>query len=176
MGNVDLYIDELRLFRGDNFKVNEHITVSHPTIGQITEFGEQKYLELVSLITSIPSDFKSELYDLGIDYVNISEYDFFLSRCSMLSKKTGRILFGKFDFSKLERKQIQGTKDFVLTDPDGHTVLGEIEFSRIADFVRRINFLTKDVEKYAAGDEQSRQYLIDKDRRKKMRRKKDFTP
>lgn len=38
---------ELSLLRGDPFKINDEITVIHPTLGQITDFGEEAYLSII---------------------------------------------------------------------------------------------------------------------------------
>lgn len=54
---ADLYeVDELALYFGDPFVINDKISVLQPTVGQIAEYGERKYFSVVHTLTSIPSD------------------------------------------------------------------------------------------------------------------------
>ena len=67
MANL-LEFDELKMYFGDDFTVNNYITMHTPTVGEIVEFGERKYFAMIHTITAIPSDMKSQLFDMGIDY------------------------------------------------------------------------------------------------------------
>ena len=60
-------IDQLQLYFGDPYVINEHITIKQPNIGQIMEYGERKYYQMVHTITAIPSDMKSQLFDMKFD-------------------------------------------------------------------------------------------------------------
>ncbi len=66
--NKELFdFDELKMYFGEDYRVNDYVTVHTPTVGEIAEFGEQKYYSVVSVLTAIPSDMKSLLFDRGID-------------------------------------------------------------------------------------------------------------
>lgn len=49
-------IDQLQLYFGDPYVINEKIIIRQPNIGQIMEYGERKYYQMVHTITAIPSD------------------------------------------------------------------------------------------------------------------------
>lgn len=49
-------IDELMLYFGDDFVINDKIKIHQPTINEIVEYGEQKYFSMLHTITAIPSD------------------------------------------------------------------------------------------------------------------------
>ena len=67
-------IDQLQLYFGDPYVINEHITIQQPNIGQIMEYGEKKYYSMVHTITAIPSDMKSQLHDMGLDYEQLEDF------------------------------------------------------------------------------------------------------
>ena len=73
-------IDELKIyFRGYEYKVNDGITMISPTIGDIIEFGENEYFSTVHYLTCIPSDMMSTLWDMGIDWEELDDFDLFIS-------------------------------------------------------------------------------------------------
>ena len=56
-----LEVDELSLYFGEPFVVNQYITVTLPNIGELVKFGEKEYYGMVQTITAIPSEMKSQL-------------------------------------------------------------------------------------------------------------------
>ena len=68
-----LELDTLGLYFGDPYVINDYITVYQPTIGEVAKYGERKYFSMVHTLTAIPSDMKSQLFDLGIDWEEISD-------------------------------------------------------------------------------------------------------
>ena len=45
-------IDQLKLFRGEGYKINDKILIRQPTLEEIVDFGEQRYFGLVRTICS----------------------------------------------------------------------------------------------------------------------------
>ena len=86
-------MDELQLFRGKDYIVNDKIAIHHPTINDICDYGEQNYYALVSRLTAVPSDYKVQLFDMGVDYESISEFDLFALMCQGLNVEESSILF-----------------------------------------------------------------------------------
>lgn len=81
-------LDELKIFKGDSVKINNNITLTIPTINQIVDFGEQDYFNAVYTFSSVGADMKWQLWDLGIDYTEIDDYDLFIQILSrFLSSK-----------------------------------------------------------------------------------------
>ena len=57
MANENLLeVDELALYFGDPYVVNDYITITIPKIGEVVKFGERQYYSMVQTITAIPSD------------------------------------------------------------------------------------------------------------------------
>lgn len=69
--------DELRVYRGKPVRINRNFSVFIPTLDQIEEFGEKKYFNAVHNFTSVGADLKWQLWDLGVDYTQIEDYDLF---------------------------------------------------------------------------------------------------
>jgi hypothetical protein len=62
MSNENLLeVDELSLYFGDPYKVNDYVTITIPKIGDIVKYGERQYYSMVQTITAIPSEMKSQL-------------------------------------------------------------------------------------------------------------------
>ena len=69
-------IDQLKLFRGEGYKINDKILIRQPTLEEIVDFGEQRYFGLVRTICSTPADRKVEIWDkLHVFWEKIDEYD-----------------------------------------------------------------------------------------------------
>ena len=82
-------VNYLKVYFGDEYKVNDKITIHQPTIGEIIDLNEREYWNLIYSLTAIPSDFKSELDDVGKDYMKVSDIEMFHSITRTLpSEKT----------------------------------------------------------------------------------------
>ena len=53
---IELDVDDLKLYIGDDYIINDKIKVLQPTIREIAEFGERDFFSVVHTITAIPSD------------------------------------------------------------------------------------------------------------------------
>lgn len=69
----------LSLYRGSDLHISEKILVANPSIGQIEEFDEQTYFQAVHSLCASGADLKWQLWDMGIDYTKIDDYDLFLN-------------------------------------------------------------------------------------------------
>lgn len=82
-------IDELKIYRGSDIRINDKIIVIQPTIDQIIDFGEKRYFSTVHTLTGVGADFKWQLWDyFGIDYTTIDDFELFKKMiCNLLSSK-----------------------------------------------------------------------------------------
>ena len=76
--------DELSIYRGRDIQITNTIKITQPTLGQIEEFGEQKYFSAIHTLTSVGADLKWQLWDLSIDYTKIEDFDLFIKLTSQL--------------------------------------------------------------------------------------------
>lgn len=49
-------IDQLQLYFGDPYVINDNITILQPTIGDIIKYGEKRYYSMIHTLTAISSD------------------------------------------------------------------------------------------------------------------------
>lgn len=165
-----MVFDELQLFRGGPYKINDHISIKHPTVDEICKYGEENYYSLVYRLTAIPSYYKVQLYDAGIDYMEVSDFNFFHYMCSSLPEQASSIFFDNVNLSALEGRYRTDTQESVLYDPVNQVVIDEMTYIVISEYIRKLHDIEKKVEK--AGNEKSKIYFIERDRRK-MERLKD---
>jgi hypothetical protein len=152
-------MDELQLFRGKDYVINDRIKIHHPTLNDIVDYGEQNYYGLVSRLTAIPSDFKGQLDELGIDYEEISEFDLFILICKGLNVEETRILFGDLSFVDLNLFKNTNTDQPVLYNEKQDFIIDKAIYEVIMEFIRRINGFEKKIER--AGNAATKKFLIE---------------
>lgn len=162
-------MDDLKMLAGDKLALNQYITVRNPTLAEIKDFGEEKYYSTISVICSTPSDFKSTLYDkMGIDWEQMSDFNFFCIMCAGLPKEQTSLIFGDLDFQKLKPEASEnGT--VVLKDKSSELVIDEAIYIQITNYLRKVHGLKRNHQR--AGNETTKRYLLDKDRRLLARNK-----
>ena len=156
-------IDQLQLYFGDPYVINEHITILQPNIGQIMEYGEKKYYSMVHTITAIPSDMKSQLFDMGLDYEKLEDFELFTMLAPTLHKESTSIIFGDIDFTKLKLYRNPQNDLVVLADKETGLVIDKLIYERIVNYLRSVHGLKKKVEK--AKNAMTKKILIEEDRR-----------
>lgn len=158
-------IDILRVYFGDDFRVNQYITIHQPTIDELVEYGEERYLLLVQMLTAIPSDMKSALFDAGMDWMQVPDLQLFYMLSTQLTPDDTRILFGDLDFSRFKLAQ-RSNGEFVMLNPDGVAIDRNIHHT-ISEYLCMVHHIKKKVEN--AYNRITKEVLIeeDRDRRKK---------
>lgn len=159
---------------GKDYQLNDKITLHNPTIREIMEYGQQKYLSFVNLITMRPYDDMVGLDDAGLNYQEFTDYDMFLRNYRAIAPDISSLVLKDIDLTSFEIALNEETERPVLISATENMVIDEILYSYIASYVRRINFINEKIE-YDAGDEAMRKYLINKQRKqiKKIAKKKN---
>lgn len=158
-------VDPLKLYFGDPYVVNQYVTIFQPTIGNIIDYGEKEYYSMINLITAIPSDMKSQLWDSGIDWMQISDFQLFLLLYSSLSQEQTRIILGDIDLQRMKPVENLQNGEPVLKDPITGAIIDELAYRTMSAYLCKLHNLTKKVER--AGNKFTKQVLIDEDRQKK---------
>lgn len=145
-GDGILKEDKLQIYRGNDFCINSKIIIHHPTLGEIADWGEQKYFSFIYSFTSTPTDLKYQLYLGGVDWNNISDYDLFLLMYKTFSREVSEIVFGNMDFTKFEI-MIRNDDDIVLYDADSDILIDRSIYEIAVSYLRDTHNLKKNVEK-----------------------------
>lgn len=166
-----LELDELKAYFGEPFHLNSKITLYSPTVGDIIEFGEQRYYAVVHSLTCIPSDMKSQLFDSGIDYEEISDFELFCMLTRGLTQEDTKLLLGDLDLSKFEVciNTQNGLK--LLYDRQNDIKIDELIYYKIVSYIRKLHNIKPKVEK--AKNKTTKKILIELDRQRIEQKKKD---
>lgn len=155
--------DEAKMYFGEDYHPNAYITLHTPTVGEIIEFGEKDYYSMVSTLSSIPSDMKSILFDMGIDYEEISDFELFYLLSRELDSSKTSILLGDLDLSKMEM-YMDNDKRIMINIETGE-LIDELTYIKIVGFIRKLHGFKPKIEK--AANKTTKRILIELDRTKR---------
>lgn len=162
---INLDVDELQLYIGDDYVINDYIKVLQPTIRQIAEFGEKEFFSVVHTVTAIPSDMKANLWDMGLDWMEVDDFELFVMLSQTLTPDRTKLLFGDLDFTKLKPYNHPHVEDeIILADKETGVLIDKMIYLRIVSYLRKAFNITPKVEK--AANKMTKKILIEEDRKK----------
>ena len=159
-----LEIDELALYFGDPYVVNDYITITIPKVGEVVKYGEKKYYSMIQTMTAIPSEMKSQLWDMGLDWTQLENFQLFMMLAPTLPQEATSIIFGDLNFQAMRPFENKENETVFLADPETGIVIDELAFGKIHSYLCSAHNLTKKVEK--AANEYTKKFMIDEDRQK----------
>ena len=149
--------------------ITEQIGIVIPTVGDILDH-EDDYYALVSMLTAMPIDFMVQLDDMGVDFSTINEYQLFLILFGTIREMDTKLIFGDLDLSRFElAKHIESGMPVIYDEADD-IVIDRVVHTKIANTLREIHHMEKDVRK--PGNEDAKEYMLERARKKLKRRKK----
>lgn len=160
---IDLDVDSLFLYFGDDYVINDKIKLAQPTIGQIVDYGEASYFSMVHTLSAIPSDMKSQLWDMGLDWCKLEDFELFIMLSQTMTPDRTGILFGDLDFSKMKPFRSNQNDEIVIADKETGVIIDKLIYMRIVAYIRKLHNITPRVEK--AKGKRAKQAMIDDDRR-----------
>lgn len=157
-------IDELQIYRGKDYRINDYITIRQPSLGEICEYGEKEYYNMIYSLCSVGADLKWQLDDIGIDYTKVSDFELF---CSVLARgfpkeKTCILFGGVIDFAQMEIRFNTNLQENVLVQfLDNGTCLqiDKYVYASIVGVLRKMHRIKRNDE--LPGNETTRQILIE---------------
>lgn len=159
-----LEMDELSLYFGEPYKVNDYITITLPKVGDIVQYGEKEYYRMVQTITAIPSDMKSQLWDMGLDWTQITDFQLFMLMAPTLPQSKTQIIFGDLDFQEMHPVEKRTNETVVFANPKTGAIIDELAYGKISAYLCAAHGFTKKVEK--AANEFTKKFMIEEDRQK----------
>lgn len=142
------------------------------TLGEIFEFGEERYYQAISLFLATPWDYMWQLHENGIDYEQITDFELFIGLANTLSKEEVNFLFDDtFPLYNMAPAENAETHEIVLIDREDH----ERQFNAtglkvIANVIRQIHHIK--YEHHEAGNKEAKEYFLERARRKALRAKR----
>jgi hypothetical protein len=92
----------LKFLFGEDYYTENEIMVRQPRIGEILEAGELDFYRNLNIFTSNPTSYRAFLWDLGIDWNKITDYDLFIYFVQSIDPEISKIIFPELDFSTFE--------------------------------------------------------------------------
>lgn len=154
--------DELKMYFGEPYHVNDKITIFQPTIGEICEWGEKEYYSMIYTLTCIPSDMKSQLEDLKIRYEEISDFELFMMLSSGLNRERTKIILGNLDLSKFIQVKNIKNDEICLYDEKNDILIDRFTYFKMVNYIRKLHGINPKPE--FPANETTRKILIKLDR------------
>ena len=168
-------VDKLQLYFGDDIIINDKIKLSQPKIGEIVEFGEKHFYSVLSTLTCIPSDMKSELWDMNkTDWQKVGDFELFIMLTRGLTANDTKLFFGDLDLSKMEPCVNKKNEQLCLYDVENGILIDNVIYMSIVTYIREMFHINPKVEK--AKNKRTFRVLIEDDRfRKSLKKKEKYT-
>lgn len=107
---------------------------------------------------------KSQLWDAGLDWTQITDFQLFMMLAPTLPKSQTSIIFGDLDFQKLRPFENHDNDTVVLRNPETGVIIDELAYGKITSYLCAAHGFTKKVEK--AANEFTKKFMIEEDRQK----------
>lgn len=140
-------MDELQIFRGKDFVINENIVVRIPTLDEVSDFGEQKYYSFIYTLVATPTDMKYILSLHNIDWNDINDYDLFLFNYKSFTKDKTSLVFGDLDFTKFEIHYNDDIGEKILKIPETDIVIDRAIYTKFSNFLRSVHSIKRNDER-----------------------------
>ena len=169
MGELDIRVDELKLYMGEPIQIANGVAVHAPLIRDIAAFGEEEYFSMAQTLFSTPSSMKVALADNGIMFDKITDFQLFCMLAPSLRQETTKLLLGDLDLSALKLYAIPDSDDVMLASKDRSIVITEVVYNIMVTYIRKMHGFQKKVDK--PGNEITRRILIECERQDAKRNK-----
>lgn len=170
-----MFADPLKVLRGCDIHISDSLSLHQPTIGEVEEHGEMAFFSVFSTLCAIPSELKSELWDKGIDWTKIDDFDLFIMLSRTYTPKDTSIIIPGINFSELE-PMMSSNNELLLASKDFSTIITQQDYILMIEYIREFLGIIPKVEKNI-NDKYTKMALIDEDRHKKKKQEgKPYTP
>lgn len=166
--------DELQMFYGLDYKINEQIIITQPTIGQIVTIGEKQFYSSIMPFITNPTSYRLQLWDMDIDWNTISDFELFSMLIRGVSQDISQLLFKGINFQdfKVYNKQLEnGDVVKVLYSQSQDILIDEDLYMHIAEYLRTLFNMHPKVEK--TKGKTMKEWLIEEERDKLRLQKKE---
>lgn len=109
--NIDYYndlageepkFDLLKLYFGEDYKINDRITIHQPTIQDVLNMGEKEFYATIAPFTSNTTSFRVHLFDMGIYWNDITDFELFSLLIKTINKNNVKVFLGDFDITSFD--------------------------------------------------------------------------
>ena len=99
-------INVLKIYFGDPYQISDDIVFYQPKIQDIIDFGDSEFWSMIYMFIGNTTYYKLWLWDNGVDWNKLSDYELFCQLVKALPNEKTKILFGDVDFSGFDLYKI----------------------------------------------------------------------
>jgi hypothetical protein len=161
--------DRLKMYFGEPYTIQcpvGEIVISTPTIGDILQFGEKEFYAMLNIFVTNPTSYRLQLWDMGIDWNKISDYELFCMLIKGLKFESTKLLFNDVNFQSFELygKKIEDSEEQTITlySKEQNIEITEDTYRCMAAYLRLMFNIYPKVEK--AKGKATKEAIIDEDR------------
>lgn len=153
-------IDWLKVYFGEDIFVTDKISIHQPTIKEIVDVGEIRYLSFCQNFTAhrLEDNIIVFLDEIGIDFSKISDWDLFVSLVQTFPNDVSKLLFPDINFSTFKPKNDENGNVTIVND-DG-VVISEPIYKILVMLIRKLNNLPKPQFTKIADNERQKRLAI----------------
>lgn len=168
-------MNTMNYLRGEDYKLNQSITMKHPTLQDIIDYGEEKYNNAINLFCMKPYDLMVELDDVGMDFRKLSDFDLFLKLIHLpMYQEAIEFFIGICKFEVLINEE---NGEIYLFDPFLEIKIDRYIYGKMREYVSTLHFRS-DKREFNVGNDIAVQFLMEEERTKRKRQankpKKEF--
>lgn len=158
----DYKYDILKMYFMEDYSPCEGIVIHEPTIGDIIRYGELDFWVMVQCFCANTTSRRLELWENGIDWNKISDFELFIMTVLGLPKERTKLIFGDLDFTKFKPIKNKEDKYVLIYMPDPTIQVDEEIYNRIAGYMRAMFDIHPKVEK--AKGKLTKEAIIEEER------------
>ena len=138
-----LEIDDVTLWMGEPYVINDKIRVFQPNLKQVLEFGERQYFSVVQTLCSTSSNMKSQLADMNLDWETIEDFQMFMMLAPTMGQDKTKLVLGDIDLTKFKIFENKENGEPVMVDQENNIVIDQLIYMRMVEYIRRVHGLTR---------------------------------
>lgn len=171
--NPKIEFDRLQLFFGEPYVIDlpdteGTITLLSPSIGDLIRIGEKRFYQTLNIFTSNTTTYRLPLWNAGIDWNEMSDFELFASLCAGIDQEVCDVLVKDIDFTKFQRasKSDGENSSMILYDYENGIEINELVYHHISQYFRTM--FNSFPEEKITNSPILKQWYIDKDKRQKV--------
>jgi len=141
-----LEFDRLQIYYGKPLTIDVEgvagtVTVKAPTIGDIIEIGESRFYSTLSILVGNTTQCRLLLWNSGIDWCTISDFELFTMRYKALDKDVVNLLFDDINFEDFEaytRINDDGKEELFLYNKETGVEITELVYQYFHQYLQNI--------------------------------------
>ena len=169
-----LDFNPLQVYFGEDYVLDDKIIIHQPSIQDYIDKGEDAMNRVIAPFIANTTAYRVQLWDIGIDWNKITNMELIELLFKTIDFECSKIIFGDIHFDTFERykKTLNDETTFVLYSPEDEIELNEDKLNKICKYIQFM-FSARPIEEEFVSNRVLKQDLINNDRLKQLKRKKE---